>query len=205
VLTGSRTSHFACPATGRTAPVSTDSFLIFNLILLAVVLESDLGRRKISLFRVARPLVGATVIAPFFISAPGASAWGIGLQVIGVGAGLCLGWAAAALLPVAWDPLRQRPYSRGGPCYALLWAAVSAGRYLFSYGAQHWFGRSLSTFMITNHVSRGALADALIFLFLAMYLVRALSLAVRRQAVIRRATATSDRARQPVTECRYFP
>jgi hypothetical protein len=159
--------------------VSTDTFLIFNLILLAVVLESDLGRRKISVFRVARPLIGATAIAPFFITAPATTGWGLGLQLVGVGLGLALGLVALALLPVSWDSLRDRAYSRGGLGYALLWIAISAARYLFSYGATHWFGRQLETFLTSNQVDHGALADALIFLFLTMYLTRTLGLVLR--------------------------
>lgn len=163
--------------------MSTDTFLIFNLILLAVVLESDLGWRKISAFRVVRPLVGAAVIAPFFIAAPATTGWGLGLQLAGAGLGLALGLAAVALLPVSWDPLRDRAYSRGGLGYALLWITISAARYLFSYGATHWFGHQLEEFLTSNQVDHGALADALIFLFLTMYLVRTLGLIVRTHSV----------------------
>ncbi len=105
--------------------MSASSFLIFNLLLLAVVLESDLGRRKISLFRVIRPLVGAAAIAPFFIAAPATSWWGLTLELGGAAAGLCLGLAAAALLPVRWDPQSRRACSYGGAGYAALCTAAS--------------------------------------------------------------------------------
>lgn len=163
--------------------MSANTFLIFNLILLGVILESDLGRRKIGVFRVARPLVGAAIIAPFFVAAPGGSAWSSSLELASIVLGLGLGLAAAVLMPVTWDSARHRAYSRAGLAYAMLWVTLSAARYVFSYGARHWFGHPLNAFMTTNHVSRGVLADALIFLFLTMYLVRTVSLIVRRYTV----------------------
>ncbi|HWG14306.1 MAG TPA: hypothetical protein VG268_13625 [Streptosporangiaceae bacterium] len=148
------------------------NILIFNLILLAVVLETDLGRRKITLFRVARPFVTAAIIVPFFFSAVALSGWGLGLELAGLAAGIGLGLVAAALLPVHWDPQDRRAYSRGGLGYALLWVVIAAGRILFSYGSQHLFSRDLGQFLMTSHISPGALADAFIFLSLAMYLTR---------------------------------
>lgn len=176
---------------GRLA-VSTSSFLIFNLILLAVVLEADLGRRKVSALRVLRPLIGAAVIVPFFLSSPAQSGWGLGLELAGVAVGVGLGLGAAALLPVSWSLLDRRSYSRGGIGYALIWVATSAARYLFAYGAQHWFGVPLRDFMITNRVSPDTLADALIFLFLTMYLIRTASLAIRPLILARCSKAASS-------------
>jgi hypothetical protein len=45
--------------------------------------------------------------------------------------------------------------------------------------------------MATNHVSAAALTDALILVFVAMYLVRTLSLLTRRNTAIRAAPLTS--------------
>lgn len=165
--------------------MSTNSLLIFNLILLAVVLESDLGRRKISAFRVLRPLIGAAVIIPFFVATPAVNGWGLGLELAGVALGAALGLTAASLLSVEWDPETRRAYTRAGLGYAALWVAVSAARYGFAYGAQHVFARPLGEFMAANKVTPGVLADALIFVFVTMYLIRTVSLVMRRSTVSR--------------------
>lgn len=148
------------------------NILIFNLILLAIVLETDLGRRKITIFRVARPFVTAAIIVPFFFSGGALSGWGLALEAAGIVVGLGLGLIAAALLKVEYDPSAKRAYSRAGFGYALLWLVITGGRILFSYGAQHLFARSLGEFLFTYHISPGALGDAFIFLSLAMYLTR---------------------------------
>jgi hypothetical protein len=176
--------------------MSASSFLIFNLLLLAVVLESDLGRRKISLFRVIRPLVGAAVVAPFFIAAPATSWWGLTLELGGAAAGLCLGLAAAALLPVRWDPPSRRACSYGGAGYAALWVTLSVARYGFAYSAQHFFPRPLGEFLAIHYLAPSVIADALIFLFLAMYLTRTASLILRRHITTARARHAAGRAKQ---------
>jgi len=174
--------------------MSANTFLIFNLILLSVVLESDLGRRKITAFRVARPLIGAAIITPFFIARPATSGWGLALEAGGLLLGGTLGLAAAGLLPVEWDPATRRAYTRAGLGYAALWIAVSAARYGFAYGAKHLFNHPLKEFMASERVSAGALTDALILVFVTMYLVRTLSLLARRLRTADRLAALAESA-----------
>jgi hypothetical protein len=169
--------------------MSANTFLIFNLILLAVVLESDLGRRRITAFRVLRPLLGAALVTPLFITRPATGGWGLALEAGGVLLGAALGLAVVALLPVERDPATGRAYTRAGLAYAALWIGISAGRYGFAYGAHHLFNHALKGFMSTNRVSAAALTDALIFVFVTMYLVRSVSL-VTREAVAHRAPAS---------------
>ena len=84
---------------GRNGVAVSVSVWIVNLVVLAVVLEADLGH-KISRFRLIRPLVLGAVVAAFYIGGivgTGTSLW---LELGGVGAGIVLGLAASALMRV---------------------------------------------------------------------------------------------------------
>lgn len=168
------------------------NILIFNLILLAVVLETDLGRRKISIFRIARPFVTAAIIVPFFFSGVALTGWGLTLELGGLLAGVLLGVTAITLMKVEYDPTANRSYSKAGWSYVLLWVGITGARILFSYGAEHLFPRQLGTFMYVHHVSAGALGDAFIFLSLAMYLSRSGILWVKVRRVRRGAVQDSS-------------
>lgn len=147
--------------------------LIINAVVLTVVLESDLGpHRKISWFRVIRPLVSALIIIPFFLSGVDVSGAGLILEatcgLIGVG----LGIVASTQMQVYRSRRTMRPVTRAGVSYAAVWLVVSIARVIFSYGSTHWFEESLGRWMATNEVTSGALTDSLIFMALAMVITR---------------------------------
>jgi len=154
--------------------------MIVNGVVLAIVLASDLGpARKIDKRRILRPLISSAVIIPLFISKPVSHGTGLAIEIAGVTAGLLGGLAAAALMQVRRQPPTGRPVSSAGPGYAAFWIAVIGARAAFSYGSAHWFQGPLVNWCITNDVTAAAITDGLIFMAIAMVIVRTLSLHVR--------------------------
>jgi hypothetical protein len=158
--------------------------LIVNIAVLFAVLEADLGRRKVSTFRILRPVLLAAGIIPLFITHPATSGNGEVLELALTGLGVLLGIAAAAgLMKVSFDDQSQRVVSTAGAVYGVFWAAVIGARLLFTYGANHWYTTQLGHWMMTNGVTVDALTDALIFMALAMAITRTLRLALGRAQV----------------------
>jgi hypothetical protein len=161
-------------------PSQLTEAMIVNAVVLATVLTSDLGRaRKIGPIRMLRPVVAAAVIIPLFVSRPATHGMSLVVEVAGVAAGLVGGLIAVALTGVYRSPVTGRPVSRAGLPYAVFWTVVIGARAVFSYGAVHWFQASIVSWAVANQVSLAALTDGLIFMAIAMVLVRAGGLAVR--------------------------
>jgi hypothetical protein len=154
--------------------------MIVNGIVLATVLASDLGSaRKIGRLRLLRPVIAAAVIIPLFVSQPVTHGTGLTVEIAGAVAGLLVGLAAVALMSVYRSPKTRGPVSRAGVPYAILWIVVIGARAAFSYGAEHWFQGLLVNWAIAHQVSLAALTDGLIFMAIAMVLVRTVGLGVR--------------------------
>ena len=163
--------------------------LIVNIAVLFAVLEADLGRRKVTSFRILRPLLLAAAIIPLFIVHPATAGNGEILEVALAGLGVLLGVVAAGgLMKVDFDDATQGCVSSAGWAYGAFWAAVIGARLLFTYGADNWYHSQLGHWMATNGVSTDALTDALIFMAVAMAVTRTLRLAVGR-AQVRRQSA----------------
>ena len=157
-----------------------DNALLINGLVLAVVLEADLGRhRKIGWFRVARPIVTAALIVPFYLEGVARHGTGLVLEAAATVAGLLLGLLAGRFMTVHRNPRTGRAASRAGVAYAALWTVVIGARVAFSYGSSHWFGPQLDRWMTTNSVTTAAITDSLIFMAIAMLVARTLSLGVR--------------------------
>jgi hypothetical protein len=159
------------------------SVLIVTLVILAMVLISDLGTRKVTTLRLIRPFIAAAVVVPFFAKAVVTSGHGLLLEVAGVAAGAVVGVLAAACLRVRRDQRAGTVISHAGAGYAAIWILVSAARLFFDYGSNHLFTGQLVQFGITHQITLAALTDSLIFFSLAMLMARTAALAVRARRV----------------------
>lgn len=169
------------------------SIWIVNLVVLASVLGTDLGRREISKRRLLRPAIVAAVIVPMYLKHPATAGTGLALELTLAGVGLLLGLGAAALLRTRREAATGRVLTQGGAGYAALWTAVVGARLMFSYGAQHWFSESLGRWMYQHSVTADALTDALVLMAIAMLLGRTGTLAVRKASL-----EAAPKPKQPV-------
>jgi hypothetical protein len=157
---------------------------VVNVVLLAAVLEADLGaHREITKFRILRPLVLAAAIVPLFTEKISTRGEGLTIELAGIAAGLAGGLLALTLIKTYHSEKTDKPVTRAGWGYALLWIVVIGARALFSYGAEHWFRDQLGSWMAANSVSSAAITDGLILMAVAMLLTRTAGLVIRSRAV----------------------
>jgi hypothetical protein len=162
---------------------------IVNLLVLAAVLEADLGsHRKITRFRLLRPVLIAALIIPLFLEKITTHGGGLAVQLAGVAVGVAGGLAALALVRVYRSGTTGKPVSAAGWGYALLWTAVIGARALFSYGADHWFTNQLGGWLAASSILPAAITDGLIFMAVAMLLTRTAGLAIRARSLPAAAT-----------------
>ncbi len=151
------------------------SVWIINLVVLTAVLEADLGRRKITWFRLARPVVLAGVIIAFYIKGVAGRGSGLALELALAALGIILGLAAGAIFRVFRE--RGFSWSQAGVAYAALWVLVIGARIGFAYATSH--SHHLQVWLGTHHITSAALTDALIFMAAGMLLARTGTLIVR--------------------------
>ena len=157
---------------------------IVNVLVLAAVLEADLGKhRKISTFRLLRPLILAAAIVPLFLEKVTTHSGGLSVELAGIAAGVIGGFAALALMRVYSSGTTGKPVSSAGWGYALLWTGVIGARALFSYGAEHWFRDQLGSWLAANSIPAAAITDGLIFMAVAMLLIRTGGLFIRSHSL----------------------
>jgi hypothetical protein len=177
----------------------TDAMII-NAAVLFATLEADLGsHRKIGLVRILRtPLVIAAVI-PLFLDRPVTHGNGLLVELAGVAAGLLGGLVVTTLMRVYRSPKTGKPVSAAGLPYAIVWTLIVAARAAFSIGATHWFPAQLAQWCATHQVTGAAITDGLVFMAIAMVLIRTAGLAARATRLPTPAGRTGNRATTQAT------
>jgi hypothetical protein len=157
---------------------------IVNVLVLAAVLEADLGsHRKISRLRLLRPVLIAAAIVPLFLEKVTTHGGGLAVEIAGLAAGVIGGLIALVLVRVYRSGKTGQPVSAAAWGYAILWTVVIGARALFSYGASHWFNHSLGSWLTTNSIPSAAITDGLIFMAVAMLLTRTGGLYLRSRTL----------------------
>lgn len=174
----------------------SSSLWIINLVVLGVVLEADLGRRKITWPRLARPVIVAGAIVIYYLTRTPAATRGGGLafELVLAALGIVLGLAAGLIFRVFRD--QGIPWSQAGVAYAALWIVVIGARIGFAEAASH--SHSLQVWLGTHHITSDAITDALIFMAVGMLLTRTAVLRLRAAALPTGARAP-ERATPPPT------
>ena len=154
--------------------------MIINGVVLASTLEADLGsHRKIGLFRLLRTPLTVALVIPLFLQSPVTHGNGLLIELAGIAAGLLGGLVVATLTRVYRSPKTGKPVTAAGAAYASVWILIVAARAAFSWGAVHWFPAQLDQWCLVHQVTGGAITDGLIFMAIAMVLVRTGALAGR--------------------------
>jgi hypothetical protein len=167
--------------------------LIASGTILIIILAADLGRRRVTTLRMMRSVVAVAVVIVIFVESFPAQGNDLSLQFVGIGAGVICGLIAGTLLPAYRDGSGELR-TVGGLGYALVWIAISAGRLVFAYGAEHWFGAELVRFSIDYRISGpDTYANAFVFMSLAMVLTRTAVLLTK----VRKLKAALPEPRQP--------
>ncbi len=159
----------------------SSSVWIINLVVLGVVLEADLGCRKITWFRLARPVIVAGAIVIYYLTkTPVATrSGGLAFELALAALGIVLGLAAGLMFRVFRD--RGIPWSQAGVAYALLWIVVVGARIGFAEAASR--SHSVQVWLGTHHITSDAVTDALIFMAVGMLLTRTATLRLRAAAL----------------------
>jgi hypothetical protein len=161
----------------------TEAMVINGLVLFAT-LEGDLGpHRKIGKFRIIRPLLTVALVIPLFLSSPVTHGNGLLVELAGIAAGLLGGLLVSSLMRVYRSPKTGKAASAAGFPYAIVWTVIVGARAAFSYGSVHWFPTQIDQWAVAHQVSAAAITDGLIFMAIAMVLVRTLGLAGRAARV----------------------
>jgi hypothetical protein len=143
---------------------------LISLGILALMLSTGLGTHEFTTARMVRPVVIVIAVAAFYLHSFPTAGNDVPLVLIFAAAGLVLGVCSGLLVRVHRDASTGKILTTAGFGFAALWIAVTAGRMLFIYGANHWFTAGIVSFS-RHHLITGADAWTAAFVLLALCMV----------------------------------
>ncbi|UQX03798.1 hypothetical protein [Streptomyces sp. RerS4] len=162
--------------------------LITGTTILAVILATDTGHRRITAARIAGPTLVAFVVVGVCVHSFPTAGNDTSLHLAGIGVGGICGLVASSLLTAHQDRAGDIR-SVGGLGHAAVWALLFGAQILFAYGCEHWFGARVTRFTADYQLSGSeVLVSSLALMSLSMVTARTAVLLSRLRAV-RAATA----------------
>jgi hypothetical protein len=155
--------------------------ILTSSVILAYVLLTQYGRRRLSWGRWLPAVIGIPVAAVVYLSHAPAQRYDIYAYLVAAAAGCLCGALAAAVTRVERDQWTGRLYTRCGPAFAAVWAIALGTRVAFIWALQDvpWFTRTAGTFFRDHQIGRSAIAAAFVLMALVMYGLRFAMIAVR--------------------------
>jgi hypothetical protein len=175
--------------------MSLTTALVIALVMIVSTLLFDRGVRPVGRGRVLRPLLVGVPIALFFTAHLVTDGTGLAVEAAGAVLGLLVGTGAALLARVGRDETTGQAVTRAGTAYFAFWIAACVVRFAFSYGAQHWFGQDVGTWLYRHGVAlddiSAVITNGIVFSVLGMLLGRAAGMLVRAGTVTRTASVAA--------------
>ncbi|MDQ0841403.1 hypothetical protein [Streptomyces sp. V1I6] len=166
--------------------------LITSGSILAIVLASDLGSRRITAMRMMSSIPPAIIVIAVFARSFPMGGNDMSLQLTGIGVGVICGLIAGSLLRAHRDEADEIR-TIGGIGYALIWIVLSSGQVVFSYGAEHWFSERMTRFHTDYEIGgQDVLVSSLALMSLAMVLSRTAVLLSRMRGLRAVQTGTAQ-------------
>jgi hypothetical protein len=175
--------------------------ILTSSTILAYVLLTQYGRRRLSWPRWLPAITGIPIAAAVYLSRAPAHRYDIYLYLA----------AAAAATGVEQDPGTGRLYTRCGPAFAATWAIAMGTRVAFIWALQDvpGFAHTAGPFLRDHQIGRSAIAAAFVLMAVTMYGLQFAVIAVRarqlpRPGAVGRAgnPGAPPAGRQPVSTAR---
>lgn len=165
---------------------------LISLGILALMLFTGLGTHEFTGKRLARPVVIVLAVAAFYLHSFPTAGNDVQLVLVFLAAGVVLGIVSGLFVRVRQEESTGKILTTAGFGFAAIWIAVTVGRMLFIYGADHWFTAGLVSFSRT-HLITGA--DA----WTAAFVTLSLAMVLARLAVLMIGAARVSRAQRSLT------
>ena len=165
--------------------------ILTSSAILAYVLLTQYGRRKLSWRRWLPAIIAIPVAAAVYLSRAPAHRYDLYLYLVAAAAGFGFGALATAATSVELDPSTSQLYTRCGPAFAATWAMATGTRVGFIWALLHWpwFAHTAGPFLRDHQIGRSAIAAAFVLMAVTMYGLRLAVIAVRARQLPRPSTA----------------